>query len=959
MNFSDEVLKSVKTGLINSSTLSDKDYRPQLLINDYKKGTKLLNNIIDELLICKEFVFSVAFITSSGLIVLNDALRELEEKKIKGKILTTDYLLFNTPGALRKLLDFKNIEVKIYTKDNFHTKGYIFKKENFSSLIIGSSNLTQEALLKNKEWNIKVTSMENGELLNDTLEEFKNVWNNAEILTEEFITKYEVAYNQNKSYSVEESAFDLYKKTVIVPTKMQIRGLEQLKSLRLKGESKGIVISATGTGKTYLSAFDVLSLNPDRMLFVVHRGKIARDAMKSFKNVIKDKSMGLLSGDKKDYSSDYIFTTIQTLQRDIVLKKFKTDDFDYIIVDEVHRSGAKSYLKVLDYFNPKFLLGMTATPERTDGFDIYSLFDNNIAFEIRLHDALEEDLLAPFHYFGVTDIFIEGELLSEDTDFSYLTSDERVDKIIQMVNLYGYSGSKPKGLIFCSRVDEAKKLSEMFNLNGFKTVSIDGKTPETDRDHYAKLLESNDNDKYLDFIFSVDVFNEGIDIRPLNIIIMLRATQSAIIFVQQLGRGLRKYDNKEYLVVLDFIGNYENNYMIPMALFGDKSFNKDRLRKIVAGGSATIPGCTTINFDYISKERIYNAIDNAKFRNLKILKEEFVNLKNKIKRVPMMMDLYEHAFIDPTLFVNHSKSLYSFTKKYFTEEVLSLSQEKIKILEFVSKELISTKRYLDIYILKETYKNNSISVQTVIDHVKKVNEKVLNKKDIENSANVINGLFLQEKQFKNYSIDKMIDCDLEEFSLSPNILEMLSDSVFKKYLIDIVDFGYEYHMDNYFNLDMERDGFVLYEKYSRKDVARILGWEKDVSSTMYGYFLKDNSLPIFVNYKKDKDVSASVQYEDKFISKDLFSWMSKNNRTIKSKEIVEIIEQPITNLRIPLFVKKSNDEGIDFYFIGDLVYISMEETTIENDKHKKLPIVNVQFKIRDQVQSHIYKYLIE
>lgn len=959
MEFTTEVLRSIRTGLIDSDTTSEKSYRPQLLINDYKKGAKLLTNIIDELLLCKEFIFSVAFITSSGLIILNNALRVLEERGIKGKILTTDYLLFNTPQALRKLLKFTNIDVKIYTQDNFHTKGYIFKHDEYSSLIIGSSNLTQQALLKNKEWNLKVTSMENGELLSETLNEFNSIWNQAEVLTEEFIKKYETSYNQKKSFSKDDDAFDKYKKSIIIPTKMQERGLLQLDLLRKKGETKGIVISATGTGKTYLSAFDVKSLNPSRALFIVHRGKIAREAKKSFGNVVKDKTMGLLSGSQKDMTSDFIFTTIQTLQQDTVLKTFKPNTFDYIIIDEVHRSGAKSYLKVLEYFNPKFLLGMTATPERTDGFDIYSLFDNNIAFEIRLHDALEEDLLAPFHYFGISDIFVDGELLTKDSDFNYLTSDERVEKIIEMVNLYGYSGSKPKGLIFCSRVDEAKRLSHMFNLKGFKTVSIDGKTPEPDRDLYVDLLESDDESNYLDFIFSVDVFNEGIDIRPLNMIVMLRATQSAIIFVQQLGRGLRKFDNKEYLVVLDFIGNYENNYMIPMALFGDKSYNKDKLRKIITEGSSTIPGCSTINFDYVSKERIYDAINNARFNNLKILKEEFTILNNKIKRIPLMMDLHKNAFIDPNLFVNHSKSLYSFTLKYFPNDISVINPEKIRILEFISKELINTKRYLDIYVLKEIFVKNTIKFQDVKDHIEEKTNKLLDDIDIRNSIDTINGIFLQDKQFSNYNVNEIMNCDMNECSLTKSFEKMLYDEVFKKYLIDIVDFGYSFYIENYFNLDMQRDGFELYKKYSRKDVARILGWTKDISSTMYGYFLRDNQLPIFVNYKKDEEVAASVKYEDKFISKSLFSWMSKNNRTTKSKELVAISKQLETKLRIPLFVKKSNDEGKDFYFIGDLEYIGMKDTTIQNDKKKILPIVNVQFKIHDQVQSNIYNYLIE
>lgn len=396
-----------------------------------------------------------------------------------------------------------------------------------------------------------------------------------------------------------------------------------------------------------------------------------------------------------------------------------------------------------------------------------------------------------------------------------------------------------------------------------------------------------------------------------------------------------------------------------MALYGDKSYNKDRLRKIVTEGSSTIPGCTTINFDYISKERIYNAINNAKFGNLKILKEEYNNLRVKLNRSPMMMDLYEHAYIDPNLFANYSNSLYSFTKKYFPQDVNTLSADKIRVLEYITKELINTKRHLDIYVLKELFNKRVLDVQEVRTYFSEIYGINLENKDVSNALNSFNGMFLQEKQFNNYNVNRTVNCNYNEFSLPRSINGMLRDSVFEKYLIDIVDFGYDYFMDNYYDLDKYRKGFVLYKKYSRKDVARILGWEKDISSTMYGYFLKDNSFPIFVNYDKENDVEARVKYEDAFVNKNIFSWMSKNNRTTDSKELVAISNQSKTKLRIPLFVKKSNDEGKDFYFISDLEYISMKDTAIMKDENQQLPIVNVRFKILDQVQSDIYKYLVE
>jgi superfamily II DNA or RNA helicase len=235
---------------------------------------------------------------------------------------------------------------------------------------------------------------------------------------------------------------------------------------------------------------------------------------------------------------------------------------------------------------------MTATPERTDGEDIYRLFDFNLAYEIRLQRALEENMLCPFHYFGISDLRVDGSVIDELTSFNLLTSDTRVDHIIENIELYGCHKDVPRGLIFCSRVDECYELAAQFELRGKRSVALSGSDSIAYRDETIIRLElpETDPDK-LDYIFSVDIFNEGVDIPSINQIIMLRPTQSAIIFVQQLGRGLRKVkgDNK-YLTVIDFIGNYTQNYLIPVALHGDKTLEKDEIRRLLVGGNDLLPG---------------------------------------------------------------------------------------------------------------------------------------------------------------------------------------------------------------------------------------------------------------------------------------------------------------------------------------------------------------------------------
>ena len=292
------------------------------------------------------------------------------------------------------------------------------------------------------------------------------------------------------------------------------------------------------------------------------------------------------------------------------LARFKKDEFDTIIIDEAHRIGASSYQSIVEYFEPKFWLGMTASPERTDSYDVYEAFHHNIAYEIRLQQALEENLLCPFHYFGITDLQINGETIDEKTglkDFNKLTSDERVNYVMKQIEYYGYSGDRVKGLMFCSSKNEAILLSEKFNKRGYQTTALTGEDSQEKRELAIEKLVSNDINNKLDYIFTVDIFNEGVDIPEINQVVMLRPTESPIVFVQQLGRGLRKANEKEYVVILDFIGNYKNNFMIPIALSGDRSYNKDNIRRYVLEGDRVIPGASTIHFDEISKKRIFSA----------------------------------------------------------------------------------------------------------------------------------------------------------------------------------------------------------------------------------------------------------------------------------------------------------------------------------------------------------------
>lgn len=693
----DELNKALRTSFIDKSFPSNKDLRPKLFFNDYKRRMNLAFEITKRLKECDYFEFSVAFISESGLAVLKQILLNLKEKGVKGRIITSTYLGFNAPKMFKQLLSFTNIEVRIFEQEHcgFHPKGFIFHTGDHRDIIVGSSNLTQTALESNQEWDLFFTSHENGELASQVSNEFDIQWELSTPLTNEWIESYKETYVK----PVRPTSVQSLK--TIKPNKMQEEALKSLKNLRDNNNDKALLISATGTGKSFLSAFDVRRFKPKRLLFVVHRRNIAEAALRSFKYLIPNVSMGIFSGNTKETDSDFIFSTVQTIHKKEYREMFNRDAFDYIIIDEVHRAGAQSYQDIVDYFKPKFLLGMSATPERSDDFDIYEMFDHNIAYEIRLVQAMEYNLLCPFHYYGITDMTIDGIEIDDKSEFNILTSELRVDYIIEKINEYGYSGDRIHGLIFCSRKDECEKLSQLFNMRGYKTIALTGESSEEMRQKAIDSLESNDENS-LDYIFTVDIFNEGIDIPKVNQVVMLRPTESAIVFVQQLGRGLRKNDSKEYVVIIDFIGNYEKNFLIPVALSGQTNYNKDSLRQFVFEGSLITPGASTIQFDQITEKRIYQSIDAANFTQVRLIKDSYKQLKEKLGRIPRLKEFEQYGAIDIQLmFQNKSLGCYhTFLSKYEKDYHIHFSTLEEKYLQFISSKLSSGKRVEELEAIK-------------------------------------------------------------------------------------------------------------------------------------------------------------------------------------------------------------------------------------------------------------------
>ena len=702
--FQDTLIKSLKFGFVDNIKYQDGGYSPQILVNNSDEKRYVLTDLQKELSKCAAFYFSVAFVTKNGIAMIKSQLSDLMDKKVPGKILISPYLDFNDPDAMRELLKLKNVEVRLTPeKIQMHAKFYLFEHTGKQVLISGSSNLTHTSLKINYEWNIKLTSTHNGEFVQNTKSEFDRIWEQSELLTPEIIETY--AKKRKKIISltkINDEEKLPYSAEKIVPNKMQEAALEGLRNIREQGKDRALVISATGTGKTFLSAFDVKQYNPERMLFIVHREQILKKSLIDFQKVLGfNPSEGHIyhSGDDLN-GKKYIFATIQTLSREDNLKAFSKDFFDYILIDEVHKAGADSYKKVMGHFTPNFYLGMTATPERTDGQNIYEIFDYNIAYEIRLQDALENDMLCPFIYFGVKDIEIDGQLIDEKSNISNLTSDERVKHILNKIDFYGVCNNQVRGLIFCSSKAEARELSKKLNQHGKRTIALTGDDDINYREKVVKQLE----DGKLEYILTVDIFNEGIDIPSVNQVVMLRNTQSSIIFVQQLGRGLRKHKSKDYVTIIDFIGNYKNNYLIPIALFGDKSMNKDNYRRELREPNI-LSGLTTVTFEEVAKEQIFKSITNTVLSNMKILTDAYTDLENKLGRTPMLIDHLTFDNIDPIVFFNNNSfKNYADVINKFSNKAIELTDTESNWLSFITFELLPGKRKHELLLLQELIK---------------------------------------------------------------------------------------------------------------------------------------------------------------------------------------------------------------------------------------------------------------
>lgn len=939
----DILIDSIKTSLIDRNMESILSYQHKLISN---REEKIISLIRRELESCDEFIISVAFITLGGVTMILEQLKDLEQRDVKGKILTGDYLTFTQPKALKKLLEFKNIELKILSDEKFHAKGYFFRKGDIWTMIVGSSNLTQTALTVNFEWNLKINSLKDGKIATEILNNFYNVFNKIPALDMDSLLEYERVYNLTKEYTKKKKQ-EIREYKEITPNIMQKQALENLNNLR-NYERKGLLISATGTGKTYLSAFDVRNANPKRVLFIAHRKTILRKAKETYENILRDKKI-VIYGEEDIDEADVVFAMIQTLSKENHMTKFSPDYFDYIVVDEVHHGGAKSYQSVLNYFIPKFLLGMTATPERGDNFDIYKLFDNNIAYEIRLHDALKEELLSPFHYFGISDIEIDGELINEKSGIKKLTADARVNHIIEKSRFYGYSGDKIHGLIFVSRIDEALLLEEKFQERGVKAIALTGDDSDEKRERSITQLENGE----IEYIITVDIFNEGVDIPCVNQVILLRPTESSIVYIQQLGRGLRKYPDKEYVVILDFIGNYEKNFLIPIAVSQNSNYDKDYMKRFIMNGTDMIPGQSSIIFEEIVKERIFENINRTNFSTKKNIEKDFILLEKQLGRVPMLYDFFEKNMIEPSVILKYKKT-YDEVLRILKprEEFPTLDSRESNYLTFLSSFFTPAKRVHEMIILQELLNKERVSIEEI--------GKILEERY---------SLYNQEKRIKNgvKHLAKEIFVSLSTAKEFLPIVERYEDDIvlsgdfkksyegklyFKNLIDDLIRYNLAYVEKNY--KQREEETILRYKEYSKQEAFWYLNLDFNNGYQVSGYTVFEEQRKVILFITLD-DTPPFTQYDNKFYDNRRFTWYSKNQRCLSRNGKLTAEGKIAENYYIlEAFIKKKSGEN--FYYIGKVKKVLNPKEIVN---YKGNSVVEYELLLKDEIEENLYNYLLE
>lgn len=873
--------------------------------------TTFLSTIQANLRRCKSFAFSVSFIKKAGLVLLSKDIKAAVERGAKGRVITSTYQNFTDVESLnffQGLSQFPNFEChlddecfmdeKNYSVNGFHSKGYIFELEDGVEMVVGSSNITRYALLKNIEWDLVVSCDKYSEVYQDAMAELENLWSRTFSLTQDRIKDYAMKL----SFAIERWDMDYdMANPEIKPNYMQRKALRELNRYRAIGQSRALVISATGSGKTYLAAFDALNFNPDRLLYIVHEGSILKKSLETFQKVFGGaKTCGLYSGEAKEMEADFLFSTNVSMCRSLEL--FDKKEFDYIIIDECHHAVADSYRKIIDYFEPEFLLGLTATENRMDNRDVVEIFGNNIPYELRLRDAIINQLIVPFHYYGIRDELVDYGLTAsgERRLISQISMPENCEFIHQQIEKHRMEGQKLKALAFCRNIQHARMMAD--NLGDYyHTAFLSGKNKTGERIRAYNDLQDDNRD--LEILFAVDILNEGVDIPGVNMVLFLRPTESSTIFLQQLGRGLRKYENKPYVTILDFIGNsYKRSVHIALALgsLSRNSILEKKLLKFMVRNDFRSLGLedygVQIHIDDLSKEEIIDKIESENFNRINYLKMDYQNFKAYLKTptFPSHMD-YMNSDYAPNLLKfmkikidgKKTNSYYGFLKGIGEESLPVFSDSQIECINYLSSLLPLVRKHEFLVVRSLLEGETSLA---------SIRSKVLGE---------ISGY---EPKPMEHALRFMIDGGAVRMEGDRMILCGEKEQEYEEYLQDLLNYGLTQYSARYAD---DKIDFLLWQDYRQDQV--LLKILENPKHNQYGTYYKDGNMYIFAGLKKDATQQEHLKYKDKFLAPDVFQWESIAHISAKDEALQRSAK------KVQVFVRKVSAENgvtLPYTYIG-------------------------------------------
>ena len=908
--------------------------------------TSFLNKIKTSLRSCDSFLFSVSFIKKAGLVLLSKDIKAAIERGAKGKLITTTYQNFTDIESLKFFLnlsnhpnfdchiDFDNFyDEKNYTKCGFHSKGYLFNYGSDTELIIGSSNITRYALLKNIEWDLLIKTSSQNETIQQIRNEFEFLWNKTIPIDESLINK----YTQRLNFAVErwDMDYDLVRHE-IKPNYMQRKALRELNRYRAMGQNKALVVAATGSGKTFLAAFDALNFSPEKLLYIVHEGSILKRSLETFQQVFsKDIFMGEYTGERKDVDAPFLFSTNVSICKSLNL--FDKKHFDYIIIDECHHAAADSYKKIISYFEPEFLLGLTATPERMDNQDVYELFGNNVPYELRLRDALVNDLIVPFKYYGIRDSQVDFSKENERRMISQFATEEHCEFIVEQIKKYQVPNQKLKALAFCKTISHARMMSEVLDKY-YKTAYLTGKNDTGERIRAFEDLQ-NDEKGTLEILCAVDILNEGVDIPGVNMVLFLRPTESSTIFIQQLGRGLRKYDNKSFVPIIDFIGNnYKRSAQIALALGGlsQKFVIEKRLLMSLVRDDFRPLGLSEygveINIDQLSKDEILGFIENENFYSLKYMKQDYINFKKYINSstYPKHMDYLNNdsapnllKFMQIKINQRKTSSYYGFLKGIEEENLVEFDKEQENVINYLSG-LLQLVRPHD-YMICKMLLNGDDSISSIASKIRA---------EVNNCKN---------EEFEHAKI----------YLVKNNVIHIDGDSVhlcgsptkeYYEYLEDLIEYGLTKYRVDY---SKTKDMFILWNDY-RYDQVQLKRCKDPKNNQKGTYYGSNGDVYIFASIKKDvPDNKEHLKYKDKFLDPILFQWESMAG--ISKDDL-----QALNNSKYAhLFIRKMESENgisMPFTYVGKGHLSNPRKTNNESSRQSFLYDIQLENKLPDYLQ---------